>query len=63
MRLTAKGRSLLAKALPIWKAHHAALDEQIRPADRLRRDLIRLVRPDAEIEPRAARSRVPACAD
>ena len=63
LRLTAKGRALLAKALPIWKAHHAALDEQVGPADRLRRDLIRLVRPDADVAPKTARSRVPACAD
>jgi DNA-binding MarR family transcriptional regulator len=60
LRLTARGRSLLAKALPIWKAHHAVLDQQVGPADRLRRDLAKLVHPDAGPGKRA---RAPACAD
>ncbi|HEY4274479.1 MAG TPA: MarR family transcriptional regulator [Rhizomicrobium sp.] len=61
LRLTAKGRGLLAKAVPIWKSHHAALEDQIGPADKLRHDLARLVNPDAP--PVSSRSREPACAD
>lgn len=44
LRLTAKGRTLLAKALPIWKAHHAQLDRQIGPAEELRGHLTLLAR-------------------
>ena len=53
LRLTAKGRGLLAKALPIWKEHHALLEQQTRPADGLRKDLARLARdvPDAARAP------------
>ena len=42
LRLTAKGRALLAKAVPIWKAHHAQLEKRTGPADGLRRDLAML---------------------
>ncbi len=44
LRLTAKGRGLLAKALPIWKRHHALLEQQTGPADGLRKDLNLLAR-------------------
>jgi DNA-binding MarR family transcriptional regulator len=44
LRLTAKGRTLLAKAVPIWKAHHAQLEKQTGPADGLRKDLAMLAR-------------------
>ena len=44
LRLTAKGRGLLAKALPIWKHHHAQLERQTGPADALRKDLALLAR-------------------
>jgi len=44
LRLTGKGRGLLAKALPIWKEHHALLERQAGPADILRQDLALLVR-------------------
>jgi DNA-binding MarR family transcriptional regulator len=47
LRLTAKGRALLAKALPIWKAHHAQLELQTGPADSLRRNLTMLARATA----------------
>ena len=41
MRLTAEGRTLLAKAFPIWRHTHADLDRMLPDghADRLRRDL------------------------
>jgi DNA-binding MarR family transcriptional regulator len=44
LRLTAKGRGLLAKALPIWKHHHALLEQQTGPAAGLRKDLAMLAR-------------------
>jgi DNA-binding MarR family transcriptional regulator len=44
LRLTGKGRGLLAKALPIWKEHHAILEQQTGPADGLRSDLAKLAR-------------------
>jgi DNA-binding MarR family transcriptional regulator len=47
LRLTAKGRALLAKALPIWKAHHAQLNREIGPAEDLRRHLAKLARSPA----------------
>src|SRR6185437_11277534 len=53
LRLTAKGRTLLAKALPIWKAHHAQLDRQIGPAGDLRGHLTMLARPPASSGARA----------
>ncbi|HWL88373.1 MAG TPA: MarR family transcriptional regulator [Polyangiaceae bacterium] len=37
--LTAKGRRLLTRALPIWVHMHADLDAQLADADRLRSDL------------------------
>jgi len=43
--LTASGRKLLARAVPIWRAHHGALEKELgRPADALRRDLGQLSR-------------------
>lgn len=42
LTLTAAGRKLLGKALPIWKTHHAAIESGIGDADRLRQDLITL---------------------
>ena len=67
LRLTGKGRGLLAKALPIWKEHHALLELQTGPADGLRRDLAKLARgtPDAQAPARGTsrtRSALP-CAD
>jgi DNA-binding MarR family transcriptional regulator len=44
LRLTGKGRGLLAKALPIWKEHHALLELQTGPADGLRKNLTLLAR-------------------
>jgi len=38
--LTAKGRALLAKAVPIWQVTHAGIDKRLRGcSDRLRADL------------------------
>jgi DNA-binding MarR family transcriptional regulator len=31
LSLTAKGRTLLAKALPVWTATHAEVDREIAP--------------------------------
>ena len=42
LSLTAQGRKLLAKAVPIWREHHAILDRQAAPS--LRDDLISLAR-------------------
>lgn len=41
LRLTAKGRGLLARAVPIWEETHAALEKCLAKPDpqRLRRDL------------------------
>jgi DNA-binding MarR family transcriptional regulator len=44
MRLTGRGRNLLAKALPVWKEHHALLDQEIGPAPGLRQSLALLAR-------------------
>jgi DNA-binding MarR family transcriptional regulator len=44
LRLTGRGRGLLAKALPIWKEHHALLEQQTGPADGLRQNLTLLAR-------------------
>jgi len=43
LRLTAKGRGLLGRALPIWKEHHAILEQETGPADGLRQSLTELV--------------------
>jgi len=43
LKLTAKGRALLARALPIWKEHHALLEQQTGPAGDLRQSLTQLV--------------------
>jgi len=42
LTLTPAGRKLLAKALPIWKAHHAEIESGLQDADRLRQDLMSL---------------------
>ena len=44
MRLTQEGEVLLARALPIWKALHEALDPVLGEGgpDRLRADLLML---------------------
>ncbi|MDY0871018.1 MarR family winged helix-turn-helix transcriptional regulator [Dongia rigui] len=39
LTLTPAGRKLLAKAVPIWKSHHAAIESGLGDPDRLRRDL------------------------
>lgn len=63
LRLTAKGRGLLVKALPIWKEHHAILEQQTGPADALRKSLTLLARgtPDKDAPPprKGARSALP----
>ncbi len=41
--LTKAGRTLLAKALPIWEREHAAVERELkRPTDALRADLLAL---------------------
>lgn len=42
LALTPAGRKLLAKATPIWKEHHAAIESGLSSTDRLRKDLIAL---------------------
>ncbi len=44
LSLTAEGRALLAQAVPLWTAEHAALDAELVDADALRADLLRLSR-------------------
>ncbi len=44
LRLTAKGRGLLARALPIWKEHHALLEQQTGPIVPLHSGLAMLAR-------------------
>jgi DNA-binding MarR family transcriptional regulator len=44
LSLTAQGRKLLARAMPIWREHHAALDREVPTAPSLRRDLANLAR-------------------
>ncbi len=41
LALTAAGRALLAKAMPIWEVSHAAIERRLAPSDpdRLRADL------------------------
>jgi DNA-binding MarR family transcriptional regulator len=39
LALTASGRALLAAAVPIWRATHAAIEGRVVEADRLRADL------------------------
>ena len=39
MTLTAKGRKLLARAVPIWRKTHAAVEALLCDGDRLRNDL------------------------
>lgn len=40
--LTDAGRTLLARALPIWEREHGALEAELVDAGRLRRDLLEL---------------------
>jgi DNA-binding MarR family transcriptional regulator len=63
LRLTAKGRGLLVKALPIWKEHHAILEQQTQLADTLRGDLGRLARDVSDAAPRKAARMKSLCAD
>ena len=42
LTLTARGRRLLAAAVPIWKAHHHDVETALDDADALRRGLNRL---------------------
>ena len=44
LKLTAAGRRLLAKAVPIWQHHHALVEKQlpVGSPDRLRKDLLAL---------------------
>ena len=44
LSLTTQGRKLLARALPIWRAHHAVLDRQAGNARALRDDLTGLAK-------------------
>lgn len=44
LSLTAEGRALLAQAVPLWTAEHAALEADLADADALRADLLRLSR-------------------
>ena len=44
IRLTVKGRKLLARAMPVWTQHHARLDRQVETAASLRQDLAKLAR-------------------
>lgn len=44
LRLTPAGRTVLADAVPIWRAVHAAMEAALPDADRLRADLNRLSR-------------------
>jgi len=42
LRLTRAGRATLAKAVPIWRAVHAAIETDLAAPDQLRADLNRL---------------------
>jgi DNA-binding MarR family transcriptional regulator len=43
LTLTARGRTVLAVAVPVWRAHHARIEATLPDgADGLRRDLVRL---------------------
>ena len=45
IRLTAAGRKLLARALPIWRAHHGVLEQDLsRPVAELNTELRQLAR-------------------
>ena len=39
MTLTAKGRRLLARAVPVWRKTHEAVEALLSDGDRLRNDL------------------------
>lgn len=39
LSLTAEGKDVLAKALPIWESTHAAIDGKLPDTARLRQDL------------------------
>lgn len=44
LKLTGKGRQLLARAMPVWDSEHARLDELLQgDADKLRRKLTELL--------------------
>jgi DNA-binding MarR family transcriptional regulator len=44
LRLTAKGRELLERAMPVWESEHAALDEKLQgEAESLRKALTALL--------------------
>jgi DNA-binding MarR family transcriptional regulator len=45
MALTAKGQRLLARAVPIWKTTHAAVEDLLPDSNRFRKDLGSLSRP------------------
>ncbi|HXS08059.1 MAG TPA: MarR family transcriptional regulator [Rhizomicrobium sp.] len=47
LHLTANGRKLLAKALPIWRENHQTLDRQMIIAASVREDLAKLARVSA----------------
>ncbi|MDQ1081066.1 MarR family winged helix-turn-helix transcriptional regulator [Pseudoroseomonas cervicalis] len=42
LALLPEGRALLARAFPIWRAHHAAIEAPLPDAERLRQDLVAL---------------------
>jgi len=44
LSLTSQGRRLLAKAVPVWREHHAILDRQVAAARPLRDDLTDLAK-------------------
>lgn len=44
LALTPAGRKLLARALPVWKRHHRALEKLLKAPDALRADLAVLAR-------------------
>ncbi|WP_342361496.1 MarR family transcriptional regulator [Terrarubrum flagellatum] len=46
LALTAKGKKLLAKALPIWTGQHAEIEKRLSAPDDLRRELAILSRVD-----------------
>lgn len=56
MKLTAAGRALLARALPIWVEHHALVEKQLEgEADRLRAALNVLSKPAGAATGRTSR--------
>lgn len=51
LKLTANGRRLLARALPIWKGRHRKIERRISPDAGLREALAELCRRDAARRP------------